>query len=76
MTIYQCAQVVPDFRDVRIQSNSAGISVKSIPVLVDLVVQDTDRAPEGWVAPIAINRLLVCFVRFRVFLLRHVTSAK
>ena len=73
---YQSAKVVPDFGDVWIQADSTGVSVQRIAVLIDLVIQHSDRAPEGRIPAITVNGLLVCFVRFWIFLLCHVTSAK
>jgi hypothetical protein len=73
---YQCAKIIPYFRDVRVQANGSGICVKSIPVLVDLVVQHSDRAPEGRVLAVAIDCLLVGLVRLGILLLRHVTASQ
>lgn len=73
---YESAKVIPNLRDVRIQANSSRVSVQCIPVLVDLVIEHTNRAPEGWVLSIAIDSLLVCLIRFGILLLRHVASAK
>lgn len=73
--LIQSSEIVPDFGDVRIQSDSSRVRIKGISVLVDLIVKDTNRAPEGRVTTITIDSLLVSFVCLGVFLLRHVTSA-
>lgn len=73
---YQGSKIIPNLRDIGVQADGARIGVKRIPVLVDLVVQDADRAPEGRVAAVAVDRLLVGFVCLGVFLLRHVASAE
>jgi hypothetical protein len=70
------AQIIPHFRNVGVESDGARVSVERIAVLIDLVVENTDRAPEGWVASIAIDGLLVGFVRFGVLLLRHVAATE
>ena len=66
---YQSSQVVPDLGDVRVQADGAGIRIQRISVLVDLVIQNANRAPEGWVPAISINSLLIGFVCFGVLLL-------
>lgn len=71
---YQSAQVVPDLGNVWIEANGARVRVECIAVLVDLVIENSDRAPEGWVSPITIDSLLVRFVCFGILLLRHVAS--
>lgn len=38
----QSAQIVPDLRDVWVQADSTRIGVERIPVLVDLVVENTN----------------------------------
>ena len=73
---HQSPEIVPDFGDIRVQANCSGIRIEGIPVLVDLIVKHTNGAPEGGITAIPINRLLVSFVRFRVFLLRHVASSE
>jgi hypothetical protein len=73
---YQSTQVVPDFGYVWIEANSTGVRVERVAVLVNLVIKNSDRAPEGWVSPVTIDSLLVRFVRFGVLLLRHVASTQ
>lgn len=73
---YQGPKVIPDFRDVRVQANRPRIRIKGISVLIDLIVKYTNGAPESGITAISIDRLLVGFVRFRVFLLRHVASSE
>jgi hypothetical protein len=72
----QSAQIVPDLRDVWVQADSTRIGVERIPVLVDLVVENTNRTPEGRVASVAVNGLLVGFVGLGVFGLRHVAATQ
>lgn len=71
---HQSPKVVPDFRDIWVQANRSGIRIESISVLIDLIIKHANGAPEGGVAAISINRLLVGFVRLGVFLLGHVAS--
>jgi hypothetical protein len=74
--LVQRAKVIPDLRDVRVEADGTRVCVKRIAVLVDLVVQNTNRAPECWIATVAVHSLLVGFVGLRVLLLRHVASTK
>lgn len=39
---YQCAEVIPDFRNVGIEADGARISIERISVLVDLIIEDTN----------------------------------
>lgn len=73
---YQSTQVVPDFRNVGVQSNSSRVSVESITVLVDLVVEHTNRAPEGRVLSVTVDGLLVCLICLGVLLLGHVAPTQ
>ena len=73
---YQGPKVVPDFGDVRIQPNGPGICVESVAVLVDLIVEYADRAPECRVPAVAIDRLLVGFICFGELLLGHVAATE
>lgn len=72
----QSAEVIPDFGDVGVEADGSGVGIQSISVLVDLIVQDADRAPKRGVLTIPINRLLVRFVRLGVLLLSHVAPAE
>jgi hypothetical protein len=74
--LIQGAKVVPDFGNVGVEANGARVRVKRVAVLVDLVVEHTDRTPECRVAAIAVYGLLVGFVGLGVLLLRHVASTK
>lgn len=73
---YQCAQVIPDLGNVRVKADGAGVGIEGVPVLVDLVVQNTNGAPEGGVPAITVDGLLVGLVRLGVLLLRHVAAAE
>lgn len=70
------SQVEPNFRDVRIESNRSRVRVESVSVLVDLEVEDSDRAPEGRVSTISVDGLLVGFVGFVVALTCHEGSSE
>lgn len=73
--LVQRPQIVPDLADVWVQSDSTAVGVQGVTVLVDLVVEDTDGAPEGWVTSVAVHGLLVGLVGLVVVLLHHVASA-
>lgn len=72
----QGTQVVPHLRDVRVETNCTRIRVQRVSVLIDLVVENTDRAPKRRIATIAVDCLLICFIGFGILLLGHVTSAE
>lgn len=72
----QRAQVVPNLANVRVQSDGPGVCIECVAVLVDLVVEYTNGAPEGRVSTIPVNGLLVGFIRLGVLLLGHVATAK
>lgn len=74
--LVQRAKIVPNLRNVRVEANGARVRVKRVAVLVDLVVEDTNRAPECRVAAITVDCLLVGLVGLGVLLLRHVASAE
>ena len=74
--LVQRTKVIPDLRNVRVEADGTRVRVKRVAVLVDLVVKNTNRTPECWVATVTVYSLLVGFVGLGVFLLRHVASAK
>jgi hypothetical protein len=74
--LVQGTQIIPDLRDVWVQANRTRVSVKRIAVLINLVIEDTNRAPEGGVATIAVDSLLVGFVCLGVLSLRHVAATE
>jgi hypothetical protein len=72
----QTSKIEPDFTDVGIESDRSRVGVQGVSVLVDLVIEYTDRAPEGGVAAVSVDCLLVRFVGLVVSLRRHVCSTK
>jgi hypothetical protein len=74
--LVQGTEIVPNLWDVGVEADSPRVSIESIAVLVDLVVQDTDGAPEGRVAAIPIDGLLIGLIRLGIFLLRHVAATE
>lgn len=74
--LVEASEIKPDFRDVRVYSDRTRIGVKGIAELVDLEVENADRAPKCGVAPISVHGLLVRFVGFVVFLASHVGPTK
>lgn len=74
--LVKSAQIIPNLADVRVQSDCSGVSIERITVLVDLVVEHSNRTPEGWVSTVSVDSLLVCFVCFGILLLRHVATTE
>lgn len=70
------AEVVPHFGEVRVGADGSGVGVEGVVVLVDLVVEHADGAPESWVAAVAVDGLLVGLVGFAVLGTGHVGSAE
>lgn len=73
---YQSSEIIPNLGDERVQADGARVRIQGISVLINLVVQHADRAPECGIPPITVHGLLVCLVCLRVLLLRHVASAE
>lgn len=69
--LIETSEIEPDFGDVRVDANGARVSVEGIAVLIDVVVEDADAAPEGRIATVPIDRLLVGLVCLLVFLDGH-----
>jgi hypothetical protein len=66
---YQCAKVVPNLRDVRIESDGTRVRIKCVAILVNLVVKYSNGTPECRISTVTVHRLLVGLVRLGVFLL-------
>lgn len=66
---YKSAKVVPDLGNVRVEAYRAGVRIECVSVLVDLVIQDSNGAPESRVPAITVDSLLVCLVCLGVLLL-------
>lgn len=66
---HQSTEIVPNLGDVGIQSDCSGVRVQCVTVLVDLVVEHADRAPECRIATISVDCLLIGFVGFGILLL-------
>jgi hypothetical protein len=49
-TLIQGPKVELDFRDIGVGANGAGVGIKGVAVLVDLEVENTNRAPEHGLA--------------------------
>lgn len=75
-TFIQATKIKPNLRYVWIDADGSRIRVQSVTELIDLEIQNTDRAPERWVPAITVNCLLVCFICLVVFLARHVCPSE
>lgn len=74
--LIQGAKVVPNLRDKGVESDGPRVGIQGVAILVDLIVQDTNRTPEGGVPAIAIDGLLVGLVSLGVLLELHVATAE
>ena len=73
---YQSAKVVPDFGDVRVETDCSGVCIQCITILIDLIVQHTDGAPERWIPPISIHGLLISFICLWKLGLSHIATTE
>lgn len=73
---YESTQIIPDFRDPWVEPDGPRVRIQRVTVLVDLVIQHSDRAPEGGIPAVAVNGLLVSFVRLGILLHLHVAAAE
>jgi hypothetical protein len=74
--LVQAAEVVPYFRNVWVDADRTRVGVEGVAVLVDLEVENTNRAPECRVAAITVDGLLIRLVRLVVTLAGHERTAK
>lgn len=72
----QGTQVVPDLGDVWVQTDRPRVGIERITVLGDLVVKNTNRAPEGWVSGVAVDGLLEGLVGSVKVTTDHVDTAQ
>ena len=72
----QAAEIEPYFRNEGIETNRTGVCVQGVSVLIDLVVEHTNGAPECRVLAISVHGLLICFIGLVVFLTLHERSSK
>jgi len=75
-TFIQATEIEPHFGNVWINADGSRIGVEGVTELVNLEVQDSDRTPEGWVASISVDCLLVCLVGFVILLTRHISATE
>lgn len=74
--LIESTEIIPHLRNVGVEPDSTRVGIKRIAVLVDLVVEHTNAAPESRVASIAVHSLLISLICFGVLLLRHVAAAE
>ena len=70
------SEIEPDFGEVGVNSDRARVGVQSVVELIDVVVEDSDRAPKCGILSISINGLLIRLVRFPEIARRHVCSTQ
>jgi hypothetical protein len=75
-TLVKASEIEPNFGNVRVDSYGTGVGIKSIAKLVDLEVENSYRAPEGWIASVAVDGLLIGFVCLVVLLTCHISAAE
>jgi hypothetical protein len=66
---YQSTQVIPDLGNIRVQPNCPRIGVECVTILVDLVIEHTNGAPERGIPAVTVNGLLVGLISLRILLL-------
>jgi hypothetical protein len=70
--LIQASKVKTDFGDVRVDADGTRVSVEGVTVLTDLKIEYVDGAPEGRIATVPVDSLLVSLVSFVVLLTSHV----
>jgi hypothetical protein len=74
--LIEATEIKPDLGDVRVDTDSPRVSVQGIAILINLEIQDANGTPERWVATVSVDSLLICLVRFVVFLACHVCTSQ
>lgn len=74
--LIQASEVKPDFGDVGVDADGTRVSVESVTVLTDLKIEYADGAPEGRIATVPVDSLLVSLVSFVVLLTSHVGTTE
>jgi copper chaperone CopZ len=72
----ESAEVEPDFSEVGVDADGARVGIESVVELVDVVVKDTDRAPERRVLAVAVDGLLVRLVRLPEVVRGHIGATE
>lgn len=67
---------MPHLRQVRVGADGSGVGIQRVVVLVDFVVEHTDRAPERRVLAISVHSLLVRFVGLAIVTPSHIRAAQ
>jgi hypothetical protein len=73
---HQSAQIIPDFRYPGVETDGTRVRIKRVTVLVDLIIKDTNGAPERGVPAVTVHSLLVGFVCLGVLLHLHVAATQ
>lgn len=73
---YKSPKVIPNFRDIGVQTDRTGVRIKRVTVLINLVIEDANRAPESGITSISVDCLLIGLIGLGILLLRHVTSTE
>lgn len=60
--LVEAAQVVPNLPDVGVEADGTRVGIQGVTVLVDLEVENTNRAPESGVSAITVHCLLIGLV--------------
>lgn len=74
-SLIKSTKIVPDLTDVGVDTNCLAIGIQCIPELVDLEVEQTDRAPECGIPTVPVHSLLIGLVSLAKILLGHVATA-
>jgi len=66
---HQSTKIIPDLANVRVEPNSTRVCVKRITVLINLIIEHANGAPESGIAAIPVYSLLIGLVSFGILLL-------
>jgi hypothetical protein len=74
--LVQCAEIVPNLADVWVKADRTRVGIQSVSVLIDLIVKNADGAPEGRIATVTIDCLLIRLIRLVVLLASHESATQ
>jgi len=74
--LVKSAEIEPDFGEVGVDTNGARVGVEGVVELIDVVVENTNRAPERRVLAVAVHSLLVRLVRLAEVVRCHVGATE
>lgn len=73
-SLVKSTEIIPNLRDVWVESDGPCIGIERVSVLGDLIIEDTNGTPKGWVSSVPIHSLLESIISTSVITSSHVYS--